>query len=41
MNYLGDYMHFETLFLYVEMVLTSPPPIKCGKFHTFFEPFPK
>ena len=33
-------MHFETLFFFffsVEMGLTPPaPPLKCGKFHTFF-----
>ena len=35
-KYLGDFMHFESLFFFsVEMALTPPPP-KCGKFHTFF-----
>ena len=36
-EYLGDFMHFETLFFVfsVEMGPTRPP-LKCGKFHTFF-----
>ena len=38
-EYLGDFMHFESLFF---LVWKWPPlPIKCGKFHTFFETSPK
>ena len=32
-EYLGDFMHFESLFFFVEIGQT--PPLKCGKFHKF------
>ena len=36
-EYLGDFMHFETIFFLRKMTFSNPPtPLKCGKFHTFF-----
>ena len=34
-EYLGDFMHFETLFFIVEMGLTTPPP-KVWKIPKYF-----
>ena len=45
-EYLGDFMHFETIFFFFlrKMTFSNPPtPLKCGKFRTFFfffETFP-
>ena len=37
-EYLGDFMHFETIFFFLrKMTFSNPPtPLKCGKFRTFF-----
>ena len=38
-EYLGDFMHFETIFFFFlrKMTFSNPPtPLKCGKFRTFF-----
>ena len=39
-EYLGDFMHFETIFLWKMTFSKShpPTPLMCGKFHTFLKP---
>ena len=42
-EYLGDFMHFETIFFLRKMTFSNPPtPLKYGKFHIFLPlPFVK
>ena len=38
-KYLGDFMHFQTIFFLRKMTFSNPPtPLKCGKFCTFQNP---